>query len=226
LPLSGYIRREVPEPDEAQRVIDAKPTESAPLTLLRRGKSMVVLTMGLLAVSTCLNYLLTYIPTYSIKTLGLADWLGFAASIAASIVLMAATPLAGHFSDRVGQVRLMIPPAVGILLLSYPLFVLLTALPQIGTLVLVVMVLAGLKSMYYGPLGALMSSLFPPETRATGLAVGYNVGVAIFGGFTPLIVNWLIDLTGQAVAPAYWVMFAAAVSLVTLVILRGKYGKR
>ena len=120
----------------------------------------------------------------------------------------------------------MIPAGVGILVACYPLFLLLTAVPQIGTLVVVVVVLSALKSMYYGPLGALMSSLFPPETRATGLAVGYNVGVAIFGGFTPLVVDWLINLTGHAVAPAYWVMFAAVVSLVSLLILRARYGKR
>ena len=58
------------------------------------------------------------------------------------------------------------------------------------------------------------------------VAVGYNVGVAIFGGFTPLVVDWLINLTGHAVAPAYWVMFAAVVSLVSLLILRTRYGKR
>ena len=225
-PVGLYIRNVVPEPEESRRVLDAKPAESAPMSLLRRGKAMVVLTMGVLAASTCVNYLLSYIPTYSIKTLHLADWLGFAASIASAIVLMCLTPFAGAFSDRFGQVRMMIPAGVGILVACYPLFLLLTAVPQIGTLVVVVVVLSALKSMYYGPLGALMSSLFPPETRATGLAVGYNVGVAIFGGFTPLVVDWLINLTGHAVAPAYWVMFAAVVSLVSLLILRTRYGKR
>lgn len=225
-PVGLYIRNAVPEPEESLRAMETKPAQSAPMTLLRTGKSMVLLTIGVLAVTTCVNYLLTYIPNYSIKVLHLADWLGFVAIMASSVVLMFMTPFNGAFSDRIGQTRMMIPACIAILVGCYPLFLLLTAVPQIATLLLVVVILSALKSVYYGPLAGLMSSLFPPETRATGMAIGYNIGVAIFGGFTPLIVNWLIDATGQAVAPAYWVMVAAVVSLVSLLILRTRYGKR
>jgi MHS family proline/betaine transporter-like MFS transporter len=42
------------------------------------------------------------------------------------------------------------------------------------------------------------------------------VAVAIFGGFAPFIIAWLIDVTGSNLAPSYYLMFAAAVSLVAL----------
>jgi MHS family proline/betaine transporter-like MFS transporter len=71
-----------------------------------------------------------------------------------------------------------------------------------------------------------MANLFPPDTRATGMAVGYNIGVAIFGGFTPLIAAWLISTTGSDLAPSFWVMITAVVSLTSMAVIWKKIGLR
>jgi MHS family proline/betaine transporter-like MFS transporter len=76
-----------------------------------------------------------------------------------------------------------------------------------------------LKAAYYGPMASLMGDLFPTETRATGMSLGYNIGVAIFGGLTPLASAWLVSTTGDPKSPAYWVMFAAAVSVASLIVI-------
>ena len=55
---------------------------------------------------------------------------------------------------------------------------------------------------------------FPTASRSTGLGIGYNVAVAVFGGFAPFFVTWLIGVTGSPIAPAYYVMFGATVGLV------------
>jgi MHS family proline/betaine transporter-like MFS transporter len=41
------------------------------------------------------------------------------------------------------------------------------------------------------------------------MAVGYNIGVAVFGGFTPLIAAWLISATGNDLSPSFWVILTA-----------------
>jgi MHS family proline/betaine transporter-like MFS transporter len=41
----------------------------------------------------------------------------------------------------------------------------------------------------------------------------YALAVAIFGGFAPFIATWLIATTGSPLSPAYYVIFAAVVSL-------------
>ncbi|MFZ3598407.1 MFS transporter [Streptomyces sp. BH104] len=217
-PVGLYIRRNVPEPPTTAREPEA--TRAPVRTMLREHKAGVLLTIGLLAVTTCLNYLITYIPTYATKTLGLPDSTGFIAALAGGLVLLAVTSVAGHFSDRVGQIAIMIPAAGAVLLLIYPMFALLVAAPSLALLIGVVMVLALFKGCYYGPMGALMAGIFPAGTRATGMAVGYNIGVTVFGGFTPMIAAWLLDTTGQAAAPAYWVAFAAVASLTSLFVLR------
>ncbi|MFZ3565863.1 MFS transporter [Streptomyces sp. BH097] len=217
-PVGLYIRRNVPEPPTTAREPEA--TRAPVRTMLREHKAGVLLTIGLLAVTTCLNYLITYIPTYATKTLGLPDSTGFIAALAGGLVLLAVTSVAGHFSDRVGQIAIMVPAAGAVLLLIYPMFALLVATPSLALLIGVVMVLALFKGCYYGPMGALMAGIFPAGTRATGMAVGYNIGVTVFGGFTPMIAAWLLDTTGQTAAPSYWVAFAAVASLTSLFVLR------
>jgi MHS family proline/betaine transporter-like MFS transporter len=113
--------------------------------------------------------------------------------------------------------------AVNLLLLFsvYPAFVLMTRNPTPTVIVVAVLWLATLKSLYYGPLAALMSELFPPATRATGLGLGYNIGVTLFGGMGPVIMTWLggIALIGD-LAPGYYLTLVCILSLYALFTIR------
>jgi MHS family proline/betaine transporter-like MFS transporter len=111
------------------------------------------------------------------------------------------------------------------LVLVYPLFSWLASAPTLQTLLIVQGIIAVFTAAYMGPLGALMSELFPARMRTTGLAVSYAFGVAIFGGFAPFINTWLIAATGNKLAPAYYLMFAAVISLVAL-LFASRQGSR
>jgi MHS family proline/betaine transporter-like MFS transporter len=219
-PVGWYIRRHVPEAPHFARSAEPAPDHRPGRVILREQKVRVLLTIGVLAATTCLNYLITYMPTFAIKNLGLPASTGFAGVVVGGIALLIATPLAGHFSDRFGQIRIMVPAAALILVLIYPLFSLLVAVPGLTVMLGMLAVLGVLKAAYFGPMGALMANLFPAETRATGMAVGYNIGVAVFGGFTPFIATWLIATTGSPLAPSFWVMLTAVLSLGTLATIR------
>ncbi|MDF3086788.1 MFS transporter, partial [Burkholderia sola] len=56
----------------------------------------------------------------------------------------------------------------------------------------------------------------PTETRATGMAISYNIGVTLFGGFAPLIVASLIHQTGNLASPALYLMLVGVLSLIAL----------
>jgi MHS family proline/betaine transporter-like MFS transporter len=225
-PVGLYIRRRMPESDEAARVIAAGEKHSPVSMILSRQKLLVVLAIGLLAVTTCVNYMVTYLPTYAIRQLHLPASSAFASLIVSATVLIIVTPIVGHLSDRYGQLRIMIPAAVLVLVLVYPMFALMVAVPTLLVLLLVVFLLAGLKGLYFGPMAAVLAMIFPTETRATGQAVGYNIGVTIFGGFTPLVATWLIKTTGLAVAPSFWVIIAGVVSLAALTVIWRRLGVR
>jgi MFS transporter, MHS family, proline/betaine transporter len=77
-----------------------------------------------------------------------------------------------------------------------------------------------LKALYYGPLAALMSELLPAATRATGLGLGYNIGVTLFGGMGPATMTWLgsFALIGD-LAPGYYLTAVAILSLGSLLTI-------
>ncbi|BCQ60980.1 hypothetical protein PBOI14_27300 [Pseudomonas sp. Boi14] len=62
------------------------------------------------------------------------------------------------------------------------------------------------------------------RTRVTGMSLSYNLGVTIFGGFAPVIATGLIALTGSPLAPSFYLMLAAALSVVALLMARKKLG--
>jgi MHS family proline/betaine transporter-like MFS transporter len=216
-PVGIYIRNHIDDalpPPAGER--------TSPVSeVLRRQKLQVLLAIGALAVSTAVNYLIVYMPTYVVKTLHLPPSVGFIASLAAQTAVMLLAPLAGLVSDKIGRTTHMI--AFGILLLVsiFPAFLLLTGSPTPGFILLGVLLLGILKALYYGPLAALMSELFPPATRATGLGLSYNIGVTAFGGMGPAIMTWLggFALIGE-LAPGYYLTAVAVLSLAALMTTR------
>jgi MHS family proline/betaine transporter-like MFS transporter len=109
--------------------------------------------------------------------------------------------------------------AGGYFVLAYPLFMMASsgsaALALAAQLVMIVFL-----SFFSGPCPATYSEVFPTRVRYTALSIGYNVAVAIFGGFAPFIATWLIELTGNKLAPAFYLMAAAAVTFLVLLRIR------
>jgi len=163
----------------------------------------------------------TFGLSFLIRPIGLPPIVGFVATFAAGIVLTFLTPVAGMISDKVGRTTHMIAVNLLLLVSIYPAFLLLTRNPTPTVIVVAVFWLAILKSLYYGPLAALMSELFPAATRGTGLGLGYNIGVTLFGGMGPVIMTWLggIAFIGD-LAPGYYLTLVCVVSLSALITIR------
>src|SRR5262249_939265 len=157
-------------------------------------------------------------PTYGIKQLHLPQSLGFTATMIGGLLLTFCAPIFGHLSDRIGRVRMMVIVSLLFALSAYPSFVLLVANPSLAGLVGIVCWLSLLKAAYSGTLPALMAELFPTATRSTGIAVAYNTSVPIFGGTAPLIATWLVATTGSPLAPSFYLIATALLSLAVLVI--------
>jgi MFS transporter, MHS family, proline/betaine transporter len=215
-PVGLYLRRFI---EDAEDFTHAARTESPVREVFARQKQLVLTSIGLLTVSTAVNYLLQYVPTFAIRDLHLGAATGFAATMVGGVILTVVTPFAGHLSDRIGRRRQMTWVALLFALTAYPGFVWVTSqTSQAGAMPLFVLIawLALLKSIYFGALPALMAEIFPAATRATGMAIGYNVGVTVFGGFTPAIVTWLLGATGDKSAPSYYLILTAMLSLAAL----------
>jgi MHS family proline/betaine transporter-like MFS transporter len=117
----------------------------------------------------------------------------------------------------------MIGAAILFIVTAYPIFVLLDAAPSLGVLIAMVCWIGLLKSFFSGALASLMAKTFPVTTRVSGMSLSYNISVPIFGGFAPFFAQSLIDLTGSKLAPSYYVIATAAVSVASLLVLRFGY---
>jgi len=59
----------------------------------------------------------------------------------------------------------------------------------------------------------------PADVRTAGFSLAFSLATAIFGGFTPAVCTYLIEVTGNKAAPALWLCLAAAISLVAALMV-------
>ncbi|WP_039875837.1 MFS transporter [Herbaspirillum frisingense] len=212
-PVGYYIRNHL---EETPTFLEEKDKTDSPLKEVIRNFpretsasfSMVILW------TVCTYVLLFYMPTYSVKVLKLPQTTGFIAGMVGGLCIMVLAPIVGRMADRIGRRPLLSGSAALILVLAYPMFAYINSAPSLSTLLIFQLVFGTLIAAYTGPILAAFSELFPAKVLSTGLSVAYNLAVTIFGGFASFFITWLIAATGSTMAPAFYVMIAAAISFV------------
>ncbi|MGY4709243.1 MFS transporter [Mycolicibacterium sp. CBM1] len=161
----------------------------------------------------------TYLPTYFIKTLHFSKTASFVSITMASVVALILILPLGALSDRIGRRPLLITGAAGFAVLAYPAFLLLNS-GSLVTAILAHCLLAAVEAVFVSVSLVAAAELFATRVRYSGLSVGYNVSVAVFGGTTPYIVTLLSARTGNDYAAGIYVAVAAVVSLLTVLTVR------
>jgi MFS transporter, MHS family, proline/betaine transporter len=217
-PIAYYIRRHV---DEAPEFKSITPSEAPLRDAFLSDKSRMLIGLGVVVLGTVVTYTTLFMPTYAVRELHLPAAGSFMAGLLYGALQIVLIPMFGALSDRIGRLPVPTVCAIAILLAIYPLFGWLVSEPTLSVLLIVWGILGVLMAGYAGATPALMCDLFPTRTRTTGLSISYSFGVMIFGGFAPFIVQWLIKATGSALAPSFYVMLAAGISLIALAAARG-----
>ena len=128
-------------------------------------------------------------------------------------VFMALVPLYGWLSDRIGRRGILVAAALGFIFLSYPLFIWTDHTTFVGALI-AQLIFAVMMAGTEGPMPAVMVETFPTRTRFSGVAIGYNLTLSIVGGTAPLFSTWIIKVTGDMAAPAWYLTALALISLI------------
>lgn len=222
-PVGYYIRAHLDETPEflaTQREKKLAPPEALVKISFSSQWVNLLLAIAIVAQSTVGVYVLQlYMPIYAVRQLHMPPAASLAVVIVNGGLQMLLSPVMGALSDRIGRVRVMLTASIVLGVGVYPMFAWLQTHPTIGWLLLLQATAGILKAAYSGPMPALMSEIFPTQVRSTGLSVGYALGVTIFGGFAPTIVEAFIHATGDKLAPSYYVLLAALLSGVALAIV-------
>jgi MHS family proline/betaine transporter-like MFS transporter len=226
-PVGLYIRSQIDETPEFKKLAAVKPEKSPLRVVLVNDRLNLLLGIGVVAGATAFNYVhKVYMPTYALKQLHIPATSSFLGAMVTGFILMVTAPMFGTLSDRYGRFRVLSIAMMMIGATSYPLFLMLTTWPTVTTLIIVQAVVGLLLAACLGPIPAMLSDIFPTSTRGTGLALSYNFSVTIFGGFSPLIVTWMIAFSNNKMAPSFYVMATGLISIVAVLALGRRMARR
>jgi MHS family citrate/tricarballylate:H+ symporter-like MFS transporter len=222
LPFVFWVRRSLAETDEfLARTL--RPTLREIGASIARNAGLVAAGMMLVVMTTVSFYLITvYTPTFGKAVLHLdsTDALVVTFCVGASNFVL--LPVMGALSDRVGRWPLLAGFTLLTLVTAYPALAWLVAAPTFGRMLAVELWLSVLYASYNGAAVVALTEIMPAHVRTVGFSLAYALATAVFGGFTPAVSTWLIQLTGDKAAPGLWMSGAAACGLAaTWLIYRG-----
>ncbi|KMO84937.1 MFS transporter [Mycolicibacterium chubuense] len=216
-----YIRTRLGDTPEFVELRDSGEVSSSPLKeAITTAWRPILQIIGLVIIHNVGFYVVfTFLPSYFTKTLEFSKTDSFVSITVASVVAIALIPPLGALSDRIGRKPLLIAGSVLFAVFTYPLFLLLNS----GSLAAAIAAHAGLaaiESVFASTALAAGAELFATRVRSSGYSIGYNISVALFGGTAPYVATWLVARTGNQIAPAYYVIGAALVTLLTVLTMR------
>jgi MFS transporter, MHS family, citrate/tricarballylate:H+ symporter len=224
IPVIFVLRRSLQESDEFKARAHHPSTKEVFQSMVTNWR-VVVAGMLLVAMTTTTFYLITvYTPTFgkSVLKLSAADSLAVALCVGISNFIW--LPIGGAISDRIGRKPLLIVITILAILTSYVSLSWLAAAPSFSRMLIVLLWFSFFFGMYNGAMVAALTEVMPVNVRVAGFSLAYSLATALFGGFTPAISTWLIQLTSDKAAPAYWLTFAAICGLAATLLLFRRSG--
>jgi len=221
VPFGLWLRTNLPETLHLPETNTIAPA-TAQTRLMQARTHWRVIGLGLLVLAsgTISNYIFVYLVTYTQATLHMPAQAGFIAETGGNVLSIPAMLMVGWLSDRHGRRPVNLYGNLLFLVMILPVFAWVTATRSEFALIVGMIALYVVSNSYWGSIYANLTESLPKTIRGSGFGTVYSVSIAAFGGTTQLVATWLIHVTGSAMAPAWYLMGAAAFGQVALMLMR------
>ena len=228
LAVGMYIRLQVSEPPAFEKVRSEGNVSRAPLLEVWQNEKKKTLIMVFFQTVANVGYFLitVYALTYITNTLHLPRSVASTALLIAAAVDLVMQPFFGWLSDKWGRRVVYGIGTVFFGLYAFPMFWLLdTANP---TLITVAISLGlGIGHAATGSLhGVIYAEQYPTRYRFSGSSIAYQLSGIISSAPTPLIAAWLVSRTGSSAAVSWYVVVAAVISMICILLVKETYRSR
>ncbi|MDP3869382.1 MFS transporter [Phenylobacterium sp.] len=215
-PVGFWLRAHVAETPAYAAKADEAP--AAPFReAVTRHRKVVLQVFGVTVIWTVGSYIFTtFVATFAVQTLKIPAPVVLTGTLLGTLVNICTIPLVGWLSDRLGRWPFLVASALGSLLFAVPLFALLSAAPTVWSVMALTASAGILTGLYSGAAPTYLCELLPTRVRYTAMSIGFNGAVMVFGGFGPFIATLLVRETGLNIAPGFYVMAGALISLFAL----------
>ncbi|UPW11584.1 MFS transporter [Gordonia terrae] len=216
------VRMKLEDTPEFEEMAEKEEVAKSPLLdVVRNNPRSVLKVVGIAIAMNGSGYIgLTYFNVYLINDLGFSKDSVYWTSAIAIALACATFPISGMMTDRFGRRPVLLFGYLTYIVIAFPAFMILGATGSIVVVGLVYFVYMTLNGVVQVPAFPLFTELFPRATRYTGVSLGFNIGTIAAGGTAPYVAAQLVESTGNAMSPAYWVVGVCLIGTVTLLAIR------
>ncbi|KEZ78593.1 tricarballylate/proton symporter TcuC [Salinisphaera hydrothermalis] len=220
VPVLLIMRRSMTESEEFKQRRHHPSLREVSATLAKNWQLIGNAIMMILLTSVTFYLITSYIVTYGHKILGLTSMESFIVTICMATANLFVMPGVAAISDRVGRLPVLLSASAALGVCAYPTMAWLVADPSFFRLWVAVVFLGCLYGCWQGTLMISLVEIMPAKVRASGWSLAYSLTYAIFGGFTPAFVTWLIQVTGNRAMPGVALALAAIVGFIGTLLAR------
>lgn len=219
-----YMRKGIDETQTFETLKKSGDLSKSPIkeTFKNHWKQLLIVMGAGWITSTSTYMIFIYMVTYVSVTSNIPLSIALTINTFCMVLLIILIPIFGHLSDLIGRKPLLITASLGIIILSYPLFLLIYQESLLGYIIAQV-IFTIMISMLQGVSPALYVELLPAKTRMSSLSIGYNLAQVLFGGTTPLIATLLIKYTNIETSPAFYLIICSMISLLVYLKIHETY---